>query len=66
MLIYIVGLNLTEDEDIAFTDKKKAEEYFNLLTNKYFKHVLTSSTFRTVELITDEFMELTLQPKEQQ
>jgi hypothetical protein len=71
MLVYLVE-NDYEDIDKhipskVFTDKSMAEEYFHYLNSIYGNRVFKPTT-RKIELITDEFMEFTLQqpkpPKE--
>ena len=57
MTIYLVNkIYNTDPAYIAFTDKRLAEEY---LSNHEFIHSL-----REIELVTDQFMEQILQPKE--
>ena len=55
MIIYLVRRTYSTPA-IAFIDKRLAEEY---LSNHEFIHSL-----REIELVTDQFMEQILQPKE--
>ena len=57
MTIYLVE-SMTSDK--AFTDKQLAEEYLEgINSNRMFK-----SHIKPIELVTDQFMEQILQPKE--
>ena len=56
MTIYLV-LRTFSTPAIAFTDKQLAEEYLS-------KHGFMSAAVREIELVTDQFMEQILQPKE--
>ena len=58
MIIYLISSFSSGDK--AFTDKQLAESYLEQVNhNRVFK-----SDIRPVELITDQFMEQILQPKE--
>ena len=58
MIIYLV--NSFSSGDKAFIDKQLAEEYLEEINhNRVFK-----SYIKPIELITDQFMEQILQPKE--
>ena len=58
MTIYLV--NSFSSSDKAFTDKQLAESYLEQVNhNRIFK-----SHIKPIELITDQFMEQILQPKE--
>ena len=58
MTIYLISSFSSGDK--AFTDKQLAEEYLEQVNhNRVFK-----SDIKPVELITDQFMEHILQPKE--
>lgn len=58
MIIYLVHSFLSEGK--AFTDKQLAESYLEQVNhNRVFK-----TDIKVVELITDQFMEQILQPKE--
>ena len=58
MTIYLIG-SFSSDAK-AFTDKKLAESYLEEINhNRVFK-----SGIKPIELITDQFMEQILQPKE--
>ena len=56
MTIYLVRRTFSTPA-IAFTDKQLAEEYL-------IKHEFMSAAVREIELVTDQFMEQILQPKE--
>ena len=56
MTIYLVRRTFSTPA-IAFTDKQLAEEYLS-------KHEFMSAAVREIELVTDQFMEQILQPKE--
>ena len=57
MTIYLIDLI---SSDKAFTDRQMAEEYLEEINrNRMFK-----SHIKTIELVTDQFMEQILQPKE--
>ena len=58
MTIYLISSFSSGDK--AFTDKQLAEEYLaNINHNRIFK-----SDIKPIELVTDQFMEQILQPKE--
>ena len=58
MIIYLISSFSSGDK--AFTDKQLAEEYLEQVNhNRVFK-----SNIKPIELITDQFMEQILQPKE--
>ena len=58
MTIYLVDSFSSGDK--AFTDKQLAESYLEEINhNRIFK-----SHIKTIELVTDQFMEQILQPKE--
>ena len=58
MIIYLVDSFLSDNK--AFVNKQLAEEYLEEINhNRVFK-----SYIKTIELITDHFMEQILQPKE--
>ena len=58
MIIYLVDSFLSDNK--AFVNKQLAEEYLEEINhNRVFK-----SYIKTIELITDQFMEQILQPKE--
>ena len=58
MIIYLISSFSSGDK--AFTDKQLAESYLEQVNhNRWFK-----SNIKPVELITDQFMEQILQPKE--
>ena len=58
MIIYLVSSVLSSDK--AFTDKQLAESYLEQVNhNPVFK-----SDLKSIELVTDQFMEHILQPKE--
>ena len=58
MTIYLVDSFLSDNK--AFVNKQLAEEYLEEINhNRVFK-----SYIKTIELITDQFMEQILQPKE--
>ena len=58
MIIYLVDSFLSGDK--AFTDKQLAESYLEQVNhNRIFK-----SHIHPIELVTDQFMEQILQPKE--
>ena len=56
MTIYLVRRTFSTPA-IALTDKQLAEEYLS-------KHEFMSAAVREIELVTDQFMEQILQPKE--
>ena len=58
MIIYLVDSFLSDNK--AFVNKQLAEEYLEEINhNRVFK-----SYIKTIELVTDQFMEQILQPKE--
>ena len=58
MIIYLV--NSFSSGDKAFIDKQLAEEYLEEINHKR----MFKSYIKPIELITDQFMEQILQPKE--
>ena len=58
MIIYLIGSFSSDGK--AFTDKQLAESYLEQVNhNRVFK-----SDLKSIELVTDQFMEQILQPKE--
>lgn len=62
MLVHLVNNDYGPSK--VFTDKSMAEEYFSYLNSIYGNRVF-KPTIREIELITNEFIQQILQPKEQ-